>query len=214
VERRDLLVVVIGLIIVAAIALVASPPGEENERPSVPQVTVEPTLPAGPVDSPAPAPTITEPHPAPVQKFGYASEPLSYPLHKIPENMNIFGASDPEWPHIDWVSFAVLEKDHGGLSETFTVAYPVWKVVCRLNATTHPLSARLQWVLVDAVTGSIVEGAELFTGGTVNKTVQISRTPMYFIISARDADSFTLTLETTANHSAQALSGPESFKIV
>lgn len=204
----------IGLIIVAAIALVASPPGEENELPSIPQVTAGPALPTEPADSPKPVPTSTPPRPAPVQQIGYTSEPLSYPLHKIPENMNLFGASDPEWPQIDWVPFAVLENDHGGLSETFTVAYPVWKIACGLNATTHPQSARVQWVLVDAGTGSIVEGAELFTGGTVNKTVQISRTPMYFIISARDADSFTLTLETTANHSAQALSGPESFKIV
>jgi hypothetical protein len=210
VDLHDALTLIGAIVIVALLSSFYSPavPGDEQCPP--PPVTQYPTgpapatpsVPATPDPTPDPAPPQPEPLlPDPV-RITYAGDHLAYPVHALPGNMNVFGASDPEW---QWrfkeaVVFAYLREPVGGLTETFSVPYPVWRVNSSLNATTVPQYALLQWVLVDAETGEILEGGELRNGGSMTKNLQVSHKEMYFIVHTRYADSFTLSLETTTDY--------------
>jgi hypothetical protein len=208
VDLHDALTLIGAIVIVALLSTFYSPavPGDE-------QCPSPPTLPAPPVPSPPPAtpsvpvtpdPALPQPEPVvpdPV-RITYAGDHLAYPVHTLPANMNVFGASDPEWQwrFKETVVFAYLREPVGGLTDTFSVPYPVWRVNSSLNATTIPQYALLQWVLVDAETGEILEGGELRHGGSMTKNLQVSHKEVYFIVHTRYADSFTLSLETTTDY--------------
>ncbi|MDG6256413.1 MAG: hypothetical protein QCH35_02325 [Methanomicrobiaceae archaeon] len=198
-DLHDALTLVGAILIVALFSVFYSPVSPDDVQAPRPTVTPTPethNTPATPTPAP-PAPSIHDP-----VRITYTRNYLSYPVHILPSNMNVFGASDPDWQwrFKEMVAFAFLEESVGGLTETFSVPYPVWRVNSTLTATTTPQYALLQWVLVDATTGEILEGGELRHGGSMTKTVQVSCTAMYFIVHTRSADGITLSLETMADH--------------
>lgn len=205
-DLHDAITLIGAIVIVALIATFYTPAGAGDEQAPPPTTAPQPVDPS-PV--PTTPPTVTpEPTPEPEPeipdpvRITYTTNHLSYPCHALPANMNVFGASDPDW---QWrfkkvIEFAYLEESAGGLTETFSVPYPVWRINSSLNATTIPQYALLRWVLVDAETGEILEGGELRNGGSMTKILQVSHTEMYLIVHTRYADSFRLSLETTSDY--------------
>ena len=210
-DIRDLLVLLVSIVIVAAIALVLNhpldsqdaiaptpvPPTVVSTEPALIPVTIHP-LPTCVETNASPEPTsppLNVPEPS---RIRYTDSILGYPRHLIPSNMNIFGASEPPWKDTDIFPFAYVEENRGGITELFSVQYPIWRINATIKADTKPQYALMQWILVDAETGEIIEGGELKYGGNLVKNVQIAHTEMYFIITTRDVDRFSLTLETMA----------------
>ena len=54
--------------------------------------------------------------------------------------------------------------------------------------------------LIDAETGTIVDGAELHFPGNIIKNVQVGNKEFYLIIGAENIDSFQITLETLSRY--------------
>jgi hypothetical protein len=209
-DLHDILTLIGAIVIVALMSSFFSPSALGDEQDPPPTMTPSPAdtistpattaIPATPDPTPDPVPEKPEPVlPDPARIF-YVRDYLPYPVHALPSNMNVFGASDPEWRNKEVFQFAFLEESTGGLTEIFSVPYPVWRVNSSLNATTIPQYALLQWVLVDAETGEILEGGELRHGGSMIKTIQISHTEMYFIVHTRYAERVLLSLETTTEY--------------
>ncbi len=202
-DLHDALTLIGAIVIVALMSLFYSPASPGDVQAPPPTMTPSPTDPLPTPETHAvpatPDPTPEKPDPV---RITYTQNHLPYPVHILPPNMNVFGASDPDWQwrYKEVVVFAFLEESVGGLTETFSVPYAVWRVNSSLNATTTPQYALLQWVLVDAETGKILEGGELHHGGRMTKTVQVSHTGMYFIVHTLHADHVTLSLETTTDY--------------
>jgi hypothetical protein len=192
VDTRDVLTVVVAIAVVAVIALVfrypaGIPAPSTTPPPTTIPATVEPT---GTVPLP---PATPETH-LPV-KIPYTSAYFSYPVHHLPDNMRIFGASDPIWFQEEMVTFAYLEESGGGLSRLFVVPYPRWQINYTMDAELHPGSALLQWVLVNAGTGEVVDGGELRTEAREIKRILVSGEEMYFILRVQGAERVYLALE-------------------
>lgn len=188
-DIRDLITLIIAFAIVGLIVYFVQSPLENAE---IPDILSPPTT----TPTPAPPPTPLPPaKPASLRIF-YTSQFHHYPLHTLPAEMNIFGASDPPWRYTDAVVFGYLQESRGGISEIIYVPYPIWRITSTLEAEIHPESAMAQWVLVDADTGKVLEGGELRHPSVMKKTVHISNKDMYFIVNTYNADMITLTLET------------------
>jgi hypothetical protein len=110
--------------------------------------------------------------------------------------MSIYGFSDVEWRYASSVVFAYMEENHGGITETFTVPYPVWRMTSTVSAARTPENARFRMILVDEKSGLILEGVEIRFPGRVTKTVAARGRPLYMVIAAEKVDSFMITLET------------------
>jgi D-alanyl-D-alanine carboxypeptidase len=109
--------------------------------------------------------------------------------------MSNYGSSDAEWKYSRSVIFAYIEENHGGISETFTVPYPVWRMTATVSATRTPEKARFRMILVDEQSGRILEGVEIRFPGSVTKVVAARGRPLYMIIAAENLDEFTINLE-------------------
>ncbi|NYT05227.1 MAG: hypothetical protein GKC04_02470 [Methanomicrobiales archaeon] len=189
-DVRDVITVVGACLIVAVLALVVQPALENGT------FFAEPTPPVTPTPAPTPTPTPTPvPTPAGPWRIFYTPDPHGYPVIFLPERMSVFGASDPEWHSTGVETFAFLSEVRGGITQTFTVPYPVWRVNSTLDGRNHPQSALLEWVLVDAANGDILDGGEVRHLEIVRKNIQVSQKELYFIIRVRDADRYTITLE-------------------
>jgi hypothetical protein len=130
----------------------------------------------------------------------YTDKPYSYPSYRIPEHMETFGASEVIPRTQELVPFAFMEGNRGGLTEVFSVPYPVWVINSTVIAKTHPEYGIFRMALCYADSGSIIDGEEILNQGTAYRIIQTSNTPVYMIISTENIDSFYLRLETPRNY--------------
>ncbi|MEN6610798.1 MAG: hypothetical protein ABFC24_08140 [Methanoregulaceae archaeon] len=191
------------------------PPAADTTSPTIPIQIQETTIPTDTKDRPdnnsatipiqilwTPAPTPVPTLPLPVitpYRIYFNGTPLSYPRLRLPDNMISYGASDVIKDQYRYVAFAYLDEPRGGITQMFTVPYPVWV----LNATItskQPQYAHFRMLLCDASTGEIYQGAEIYYSGTMYKSVPISGKPMYLIISTSYVDRFHISLETNADY--------------
>jgi hypothetical protein len=207
VEKGDILTVVGGLIIVIVIALVANPqylsgftshvqpasPTVAVTRVPTPQETLIPIILTTTVPAVTPLPIL--PDASPYQIF-YNNNPFSYPRYKMPDNMDIYGASEVLLRNEELVPFAYVTDTRGGLTQKFSVPYPVWVLNITANATRNPQYGDFRMVLCYAGNGTIIDGAEILNRGAMNRVIQTSNTDFYMIITTQYIDWYRIDLET------------------
>lgn len=205
-ERGDILTLVGGLVIVVVIAVVMNPGylqgtpfGPANPVPtdSSTQVpTMAPTLlPVNTVVStPEPVVPTIRPDDSPHRIF-YTDKPFTYPRFKLPENMETFGASDIPIRNEDLVPFAYVEETRGGLTQTFSVPYPLWVINTTVIANRTPQYGNFKMALCYASNGTIIEGEEILNRGTSYRIIQTSSTDLYMIITTAYIDKYYISLE-------------------
>ena len=202
-EKGDLLFFAAGIITVIVIAILANPQSISGYLPQVPVATPLPeqtriSLPVQAIITPTfkemtPVPRPTE---AALYRIYYSEKPLSYPRLKLPENMENFGASDILQRNMELVPFAFIEEKRGGLTQEFTVPYPLWVLNISVTANTSPQYGNFRMLLCNASDGTIIEGVEILNHGSAFRMIQISNTDLYMIISATSVDFYRITLET------------------
>jgi hypothetical protein len=218
VETGDILTVAGGLFIVLIIALIANPDylsGLQNHLPAgtpVPTMAQQPattipaqlprvtTAPLVPVTTAAPSLT-----PAPPYRIYYSDKPFSYPVVRLPDQLDLFGESDIQRPDQDVVTFAYVEDTRGGLTRVFSVPYPVWSMDIKVIDNTTPNIASFRMALCYAANGTIIDGVELIHPGTAYKKIQTSNTPLYLIISTSNIEGYHIDLQTSRQYYGQIL---------
>jgi hypothetical protein len=212
VETGDILTLVGGLVLVLIIAFATNPHYLSGLSPSVTPVTAVPT-PESPVpDLPPtiiPVVTVTSPPaptPAPVRpddppyRIYYSSQPFTYPRFKLPDNMETFGASDLPLRNQELVPFAYIEDTRGGITQTFSVPYPVWVLNTTVIANRTPQYGNFKMALCYAKNGTILNGDEILNRGTSYRILETSNTDMYLIITTAYIDSYRISLETPRSY--------------
>jgi hypothetical protein len=209
VDKGDTIALAAGIIIVLFVAVMANPDyltvlqipfsADIPATGTIPQIWIpaEPA-PVSQVQIPV-IPTLPGSH-ASLYRITYTDRPYSYPLYKLPGNMETFGASELPAKTQEWVPFAFVEDTRGGLTKVFSVPYPVWVINSTVVAKTRPQYSVFRMALCSAESGDIVEGEEILNQGTSYRIVQTSNTRMYLIISAENIDSFYIRLETPRNY--------------
>jgi hypothetical protein len=209
VDKGDTIALAAGIIIVLFVAVMANPDylsvlqipfsADIPATGTIPQIWIpaEPT-PVSQVQIPV-IPTLPGSH-ASLYRITYTDRPYSYPLYKLPGNMETFGASELPAKTLEWVPFAFVEDTRGGLTKVFSVPYPVWVINSTVVAKTRPQYSVFRMALCSAESGEIVEGEEILNQGTSYRIVQTSNTRMYLIISTENIDSFYIRLETPRNY--------------
>lgn len=109
--------------------------------------------------------------------------------------MDRYGGSDIVSREQEMVPFAFVDGKQGGLTQNFSVPYPVWVINTTVTANTTPQYGRFQMALCYTSNGIIIEGEEIFNRGTSYRVVQVSNTDMYMIISTAYIDGFYISLE-------------------
>jgi hypothetical protein len=221
VESGDIITVVGGLVIVLVIAFAVNPHYLSDMRASLPGRTPAPmltTLPVITVTIPLPAsvatpvtttilttaPTKAPPvTPSPPQRILYTDKPFSYPVVRLPDQLELLGESDIRRSGQDVVTFAYLEDTGGGLTRTFTIPYPVWMMDIRVIDNTTPNLAGFRMALCYAANGTIIDGVEIEHPGTAYKKIQTSNTPLYLIISTTSIEKYRIDLQTTQQYYGQ-----------
>ena len=212
VERGDILTIAAAIVIVIVIAVIANPrylpatapPVSPTPEPmtiavtsTVPHQEVEPGTPA---TSP-PAPTVVQNHPVPApQRILYSDSPLSYPVFTLPTDLETFGASDIPLRHDELVTFAVINETRGGLTQVFTVPYPVWIINSTVISRINPQYGNFRMVLAYASNGTVITGQEILNRGSEFRTVEVSGVPMYMIVSTASIDGYEMDLQTTRDY--------------
>jgi len=206
VDSGDVLALFAGMAIVIFVAILANPQylsGLQNspERPLNPGETVVPTsIPVTfPPEYPEWIPVITPVMPksdALPYRIFYTDKPFTYPVYKLPENMETTGASETPRQTQEWVPFAVIENTRGGLTQVFSVPYPIWVINTTVVAKNQPQYANFRMALCYADTGGIIKGEEIVKPGTSYRIVRTANTSMYMIISVRNIDLYHIRLET------------------
>jgi hypothetical protein len=206
VESGDILTLLVGVAIVIFIAVLANPP-DLSEKPVSSGIAVQP---AGTVTQSSASDMATIPGPSPTSgktfeepnlyRIYYTGKPFTYPVYRMPENMETFGASEIPWKNQEWVPFAVIEESRGGLTQVFSIPYPVWVINTTVIAEYHPQYSNLRFALCYADTGGIIEGEEILNQGTSYRVVQTSNTDMYLIIATQNLDRFRIYLETPRSY--------------
>ena len=196
-ERGDLAAVIIGLALVVILTVVLAPPAHLPAQPvkgAVP--TRAPAFAPTPArETPGPEATLPTPPPVTTKRIFYTQDYYLFPVRFLPSDMSIYGFSDVQWQYNSSVAFAYVEENHGGITEPFTVPYPIWRITSTLYATRTPEDAKFRMILVDEQSGRILEGAEILYPGSVTKTVVTDKRPVYMVIEAENVDSFIITLE-------------------
>jgi hypothetical protein len=205
VESGDILALLAGIVIVIIVAVVANPPDFAINPASPGTVvpltatnghaaltTTPPIIPAG---TPGSDSKTNSSYPPPYRIF-YTDKPFSYPVYKMPANMETFGASEILWRNKEWVPFAFIEDTRGGLTNVFSVPYPIWVLNTTVISEQNPQYSNLRLVLCYADTGGIIEGEEILNPGTSYRIIQTSNTKMYLIIATGSIDRFRISLET------------------
>lgn len=201
VQKGDILTLAVGLIIVIVIAVIANP----QYLAAIKSVGVKPTPTPTPVPTiiyqtqviptyikPTPVPVVTD---APLYRITYTDKPFLYPVFKLPENMETYGGSDLVSRRQEMVPFAFVDETRGGLTQKFSVPYPIWVINTTVIANKTPQYGRFRMALCNAADGSIIEGDEILNRGTSSRVVQVSNTDMYMIISTAYIDSYHISLE-------------------
>jgi len=209
VDSGDSLTLVVGIIMVVSIAVMANPgyltglqipfsvtvPAPETiQKPGISGATP----PVSPGQMPV-NPSLSK-SPLPLQRIAYTDKPYSYSSYRLPGNMETFGASELPAKTLEWVPFAFIEETHGGLTEVFSVPYPVWAINSTVIARTRPQYSIFRMALCAAESGEVIEGEEILNRGTSYRIVQTSNTRMYMIIGVENVDSFYVRLETPKNY--------------
>jgi len=191
VDKGDVFSIIAALIVVVAIAGVFRPPGAD----AVPEI---PGVPESPIPEITPMPTVTAPPALPEPaRISYTTGIWSYPLVRLPDNLTLYGGSDPSWKETAGIiPFAYLEEGRGGITETFHVPPVVWRLNCTVSSTVRPEAAHFRMALVELESGTIVEGADLHYPGNIIKNVERGGKDFYLIVSVDEVDSYRITLET------------------
>ncbi|WP_321508549.1 hypothetical protein [uncultured Methanoregula sp.] len=210
-EKGDILTVVGGLAIVIVIALVinpqylagilspghpVSPAGAVNPVPT-PRGTLIPIVLVTPEPVAPPLPYLPD---SPPYRIYYASDPFKYPRFKMPENMETFGASEPVLHYEKMVPFAYVQDTRGGVTQKFSVPYPVWILNITVNAARNPQYGNLRMVVCYASNGTVIDGAEILNRGGMIRVMQTSNTDLYMIITTQYIDWYQIELETPRNY--------------
>ncbi|QSZ66281.1 hypothetical protein RJ40_01585 [Methanofollis aquaemaris] len=188
----DLLSVAAGVVIVVLVASAVQWWGDDRLPIDNSTENVQPLLlhQTDPTQSPTPVPLPT------ISKIGYVEKPvLKYKTYLLPDNISLFGASDPSWKTKDSVAFASLEEEHGGVTGTFTVPYPMWRMNCTVTPDDSPEYTLFRAILIDVKTNAIIEGIELRAPGHVIKNIMVSDGEYYLVVECRHAH-FTIDMET------------------
>jgi hypothetical protein len=210
VEKGDILTLVIGLLIVLVIAVLANPQYLSSLKGIGGMAAPTPTPTPFPVPTvvyqtmvtpiyvePTPIPVIAD---APPYRIVYSDKPFTYPVFKLPENMETYGASDIVSRKQEMVPFAFVDEKRGGLTQKFSVPYPVWIINTTVIANTTPQYGKFRMVLCYAKDGVIIDGEEILNRGTSYRVIQVSNTDMYMIISTAYIDGYHISLETPRNY--------------
>jgi hypothetical protein len=200
-ERGDIAAVAIGLLLVILLTALLSLPGRPSpQAPAAVTATPIPSPPATPVPETTERPTPETPAPPPVtaRRISYTDDYHLLPVRFLPDDMSMYGFSDVDWQYNRTVVFAYVEESHGGITETFTVPYPMWRLTSTLPATESPERARFRMILVDEESGQILEGTEIHFPGRVTRTVAAKGRPLYMVIETEGIGQFSITLEAPA----------------
>lgn len=210
-EKGDLITLIGGIILVFVIALVLNPhylagiPGF-GEKPAATPVlttvsslavtTVTPVTPGVPATPAAPSTPTTRPTIAPPYQIFYSNSPFSYPRFKLPDNIDTFGAGDIPFRGREMVPFAFISELKGGVTQKFSVPYPVWSINTTVVANRTPQYGNFKMVLCYASNGTVIDGMEILNRGSLTRHVQVSNAEMYMIITTAYIDSYRIQLET------------------
>ncbi len=206
-EKGDFLTFAAGIAIVIVIAILINPQSFSGFTAPVPVATPVPA----PALTPLPVLTIITPTyqevtptplptDAPQYRIFYTDKPLSYPLFKLPGNMETFGASDILWRDQEMVPFAFVEDKRGGLTRKFSIPYPLWVLNITVTANTSPQYGNFRMVLCYASNGTVIKGVEILNRGTAYQIIQTSNTDLYMIITTASIDRYRITFETPRNY--------------
>ncbi len=204
-EKGDIITLVVGIIIVMVIAVIANPQyltmikgvGEKTTPTPTPtpipiQTVIYQTQAIPTYVKPTPIPVITD---APLYQITYTDKPFLYPVFLLPENMETYGGPDIVSRKQEMVPFAFVDGKQGGLTNKFSVPYPIWVINTTVIANKTPAYGKFRMALCNAADGSIIEGEEILNRGTSYRVVQVSNTDMYMIISTAYIDSYHISLE-------------------
>lgn len=211
-EKGDLITLIGGVVLVFVIALVLNPhylagiPGLAEKPVATPVPTMVSTVPATPVVPvtqnvpitpavPTTRPTIA----APYQIF-YSSSPFSYPRFKMPDNIDTFGAGDIPFRGREMVPFAFVSELKGGVTQKFTIPYPVWSINTTVVANRTPQYGNFKMVLCYADNGTVIDGMEILNRGSMTRHIQVYGAEVYMIITTAYIDSYRIELETPENY--------------
>ena len=201
-ERGDIITMIAAMAIVCMIAVFANPQsltGLPLPGPAAPVITPAPIPTSFLIDTPVPITPTPSPTPippdAPPYRIFYTDKPLTYPVFKLPENMVTFGASDiPQQEEL--VTFAFVEDARGGLTQVFSIPYPVWVMNTTVISERNPQYGNFKMVLCYASNGSVIEGEEILNRGSTYRIVQTYNTPVYMIVSTTYIDRYRIDLQT------------------
>jgi hypothetical protein len=211
VESGDILTLVGGLVLVVIIAVIINPHYISGVSAvpvtPVPAVTPFAQLPPTPTHIPfeTALPSL-KPTPPPARaddppyRIFYSNKPFTYPRFKLPENMETFGASDIPLRNEELVPFAFVEDTKGGITQTFSVPYPVWIINTTVTANRTPQYGNFRMALCYASNGSIIEGDEILNRGSSYRIIETSNTDLYFIITTAYIDRYHIALETPRSY--------------
>ena len=201
-ERGDLAAVAIAILLVVLLTVFLSLPrgpvpvrgATATPLPTTPEPTVLET--PREVVTEEPVTEATTPLRVPTRRIFYTSNYYLLPVRFVPGDMAMYGYSDVDWRYNSSVIFAYVEESHGGITETFTVPYPVWRMTATLSSTRTPEKARLRVIVVDENSGQILEGLEIRYPGSMTKTVVAPpEKPLYMVIGSENVERFVITLE-------------------
>jgi hypothetical protein len=210
VETGDILTLVGGVVIVIIIAFVTHPQYLSGLTAPVPAPTVVPspaetaavvtTIPVIttiPTQNTTPTP---EPAIAPPGRIFYSSNPFLFPLFRMPDNMETYGAGDVPLRDREMVTFAYIEDSRGGLTQKFLVPYPIWVINTTVIANRTPQYGDFKMVLCYASNGTIISGEEILNRGNMYRVVETSNSDMYMIITTAYIDDYIIDLETPRDY--------------
>ena len=205
-ESGDVLTLIAGIAIVIFLAIITNPqylselqtssetllkPAETIGQTTLP-VTILP-------DYPEQVPVITPVQPKPdvlPYRIFYTDKPFTYPVYRLPENLVTSGASETPRQSQELVPFAIIENTRGGLTQVFSVPYPIWVINTTVVAENQPQYADFRMALCYADTGGIIAGEEIVKPGTSYRIIRTANASMYMIISVENIDSYHMSLET------------------
>ena len=207
-EKGDILTVFGGLVFVLIIAIIANPHYLAGIQPPLPATTPAPTNVQAPaiVRTPSQTQPVTTtittatPHPLPTRtpvRIIYTDKPFSYPVVMLPDRLDTYGESDIKRPNEEFITFATLAEQRGGLTRVFTIPYPVWAMDIRVFDNATPNVGSFRMALCYASNGTVIDGLEMFHPGTSFKKVQTSNIPLYLIISTNGIDGYRIDFQTT-----------------
>ena len=114
--------------------------------------------------------------------------------------MGTFGAGDLAPRGSDLVPFAFISEARGGLTQKFTIPYPIWVINTTVFANRTPQYGNFQMVLCYANNGTIIDGEEILNRGSMIRVIETSGTEMYMIITTAYIDSFRIDFETPRDY--------------